>query len=159
MNIKSLFDTADDRAVSPVIGVILMVAITVILAAVIGAFVLDLGSGVQENAQAGANVDFDSTNDQVSITYSTNQNADYLKSALSGDKSDTAYLCSPGSKVTYGSSVSTSGEVEDSQGNCDGTTDSAPSGTTVTDGDSLDIVVTAVKGETSTVISEESGTL
>ena len=33
----------DDDAVSPVIGVILMVAITVILAAVIAAFVLDLG--------------------------------------------------------------------------------------------------------------------
>lgn len=32
-----------DRAVSPVIGVILMVAVTVVLAAVIGTFVLDLG--------------------------------------------------------------------------------------------------------------------
>ena len=37
-----------NRAVSPVIGVILMVAITVILAAVIGTFVLDLGSSVGE---------------------------------------------------------------------------------------------------------------
>jgi flagellin-like protein len=34
---------ADDRAVSPVIGVILMVAVTVILAAVIGAFLLEIG--------------------------------------------------------------------------------------------------------------------
>jgi flagellin-like protein len=34
---------AGNRAVSPVIGVILMVAITVILAAVIGAFVLEIG--------------------------------------------------------------------------------------------------------------------
>ena len=34
----------DDRAVSPVIGVILMVAITVILAAVIGTFALGLGT-------------------------------------------------------------------------------------------------------------------
>ena len=41
MNIQNLF--SEDRAVSPVIGVILMVAITVILAAVIGAFVLGLG--------------------------------------------------------------------------------------------------------------------
>lgn len=37
---------ADERGVSPVIGVILMVAITVILAAVIGAFVLNLGSNL-----------------------------------------------------------------------------------------------------------------
>lgn len=40
--LKALFDD-DDRAVSPVIGVILMVAITVILAAVIASFVLGLG--------------------------------------------------------------------------------------------------------------------
>ncbi len=45
MDFKQLFD--DDRAVSPVIGVILMVAITVILAAVIGTFVLGLGDQVQ----------------------------------------------------------------------------------------------------------------
>jgi len=47
MDLKHLF--TDDDAVSPVIGVILMVAITVILAAVIGAFVLDIG-GSQESA-------------------------------------------------------------------------------------------------------------
>ncbi|MFP3947034.1 MAG: archaellin/type IV pilin N-terminal domain-containing protein, partial [Archaeoglobaceae archaeon] len=35
---------ADEKAVSPVIGVILMVAITVILAAVIASFVFGLGS-------------------------------------------------------------------------------------------------------------------
>jgi len=47
MQFKELF--ADDDAVSPVIGVILMVAITVILAAVIGTFVLGLGDQVQSN--------------------------------------------------------------------------------------------------------------
>jgi len=41
MDLKKLFN--DDDAVSPVIGVILMVAITVILAAVIASFVLGLG--------------------------------------------------------------------------------------------------------------------
>ena len=48
MKLNELF--ADDDAVSPVIGVILMVAITVILAAVIGTFVLGLGGQVQDNA-------------------------------------------------------------------------------------------------------------
>lgn len=48
MQIKNLF--SDDRAVSPVIGVILMVAITVILAAVIGTFVLGLGDSLSESA-------------------------------------------------------------------------------------------------------------
>jgi len=45
MQFSKLFD--DDRAVSPVIGVILMVAIAVILAAVIGSFVLGLGDQLQ----------------------------------------------------------------------------------------------------------------
>jgi flagellin-like protein len=51
MKLTELF-TADDseRAVSPVIGVILMVAITVILAAVIGTFVLGLGDQVQQTS-------------------------------------------------------------------------------------------------------------
>ncbi|WP_256402600.1 type IV pilin [Halorubrum salinum] len=51
-------NTADDRAVSPVIGVILMVAITVILAAVIGTFVLGLGDQLGDTApQASFDVD------------------------------------------------------------------------------------------------------
>mgnify|MGYP003851806551 CR=1 FL=1 len=41
---------SDEGAVSPVIGVILMVAITVILAAVIGTFVLGLGDQVSQTA-------------------------------------------------------------------------------------------------------------
>lgn len=48
----------DERAVSPVIGVILMVAITVILAAVIGTFVLGLGNSLGETAP-NANFQFD----------------------------------------------------------------------------------------------------
>jgi flagellin-like protein len=50
MEIKNLF--ADEDAVSPVIGVILMVAITVILAAVIGAFVLGIGGSQEQVPQA-----------------------------------------------------------------------------------------------------------
>ncbi|MDZ7687348.1 MAG: type IV pilin N-terminal domain-containing protein [Halobacteriales archaeon] len=57
----------EDSAVSPVIGVILMVAITVILAAVIGTFVLGLGDNVQENPTAGVNVDR-TANESVTIT-------------------------------------------------------------------------------------------
>ncbi|MEA5385922.1 type IV pilin N-terminal domain-containing protein [Haloarculaceae archaeon H-GB11] len=47
MKLKELF--TDDDAVSPVIGVILMVAITVILAAVIASFVLGVGQEAQQN--------------------------------------------------------------------------------------------------------------
>ena len=58
MTQNNSFRDDDDRAVSPVIGVILMVAITVILSAVIGAFVLGLGDQIQETTP----------NAQISIT-------------------------------------------------------------------------------------------
>ena len=46
-----------ERGVSPVIGVILMVAITVILAAVIGSFVLGIGGDVEAAPQASFSVE------------------------------------------------------------------------------------------------------
>ncbi len=60
----------DERAVSPVIGVILMVAITVILAAVIGTFVLDLGQNAGQSApQASVDVEVDASANEVSISH------------------------------------------------------------------------------------------
>jgi len=69
MNIKDLF--TEDRGVSPVIGVILMVAITVILAAVIGAFVLGLGDQASTTApQASINVDsVDAGEDEIVLRH------------------------------------------------------------------------------------------
>jgi flagellin-like protein len=52
MNIRDLL--SDERAVSPVIGVILMVAITVILAAVIGTFVLGLGDQLSSSSPSAS---------------------------------------------------------------------------------------------------------
>jgi len=70
---KELFTDDSDRGVSPVIGVILMVAITVILAALIGAFVLGLGDQVSNNApQASFSFDFDGTN--VTVTHTGGDN-------------------------------------------------------------------------------------
>ena len=58
MQLKRLL--TDDDAVSPVIGVILMVAITVILAAVIATFVLGLGDSLStQSPQASFNCDGD----------------------------------------------------------------------------------------------------
>jgi flagellin-like protein len=48
--LKATISGDDDRGVSPVIGVILMVAITVILAAVIATFVLGLGEQVSSTS-------------------------------------------------------------------------------------------------------------
>lgn len=65
--VRGLFSGGEDRGVSPVIGVILMVAITVILAAVIGAFVLglggDLGNSTAPTAQLSANGDLTTDTD------------------------------------------------------------------------------------------------
>jgi flagellin-like protein len=83
MKPSNLFNE-DDRGVSPVIGVILMVAITVILAAVIGTFVLGLGDQIGGSATAGVTVDGDNTTsatvtltntgtaDRVDIVYAAN---------------------------------------------------------------------------------------
>jgi len=65
MKLKALFE--DDGAVSPVIGVILMVAITVILAAVIGTFVLGLGENLQDTSPT-ASITFDQQDDAGSAS-------------------------------------------------------------------------------------------
>lgn len=85
MKTSNLFN-ADDRAVSPVIGVILMVAITVILAAVIGTFVLGLGDQIGGSATAGVTVDGDNTT-EVTVTLTNTGTAENVKivNSTSGD--------------------------------------------------------------------------
>ncbi|MFP8891498.1 type IV pilin [Natrialbaceae archaeon A-CW2] len=80
-------DKANDRGVSPVIGVILMVAITVILAAVIAAFVLDIGSSTSANANAGFTFDEERG---TSVTVQLN----------SVDRLDEAYVAIEGNEIT-----------------------------------------------------------
>ena len=84
--------TKNDEAVSPVIGTVLMVAITVILAAVIAIYVFGLPGGITKtkvvavSAQLGANED-------ILITYQGGQDDDTLSSlnitAPDGSTSDT----------------------------------------------------------------------
>ena len=70
-----LIGNDEERAVSPVIGVILMVAITVILAAVIAAFVLDMGDDLGGNPQAAVDVD-DSNESAVEVSVVSLDDAD-----------------------------------------------------------------------------------
>jgi len=60
----------DDDAVSPVIGVILMVAITVILAAVIASFVLGLGDSQETAPNVSFNFDYDESDGNLTVTKS-----------------------------------------------------------------------------------------
>jgi len=77
-NLKKGSFKKEENAVSPVIGVILMVAITVILAAVIGAFVFGMGGSVSRTytvgltaAQTGA--------DTVDVTFQGGPDADVVE--------------------------------------------------------------------------------
>ena len=96
MELKHLL-TADDseRAVSPVIGVILMVAITVILAAVIGTFVLGLGDQVQQTSpNAQWNWEVDSANDELNVTHEGGDSVTATNLKVTGDTTSTGTACS-----------------------------------------------------------------
>jgi flagellin-like protein len=81
MQIKQLF--RDEDAVSPVIGVILMVAITVILAAVIGTFVLGLGDQVQSSApNANFQFEYDDFTGSGDMTVTHNGGQDVARSNI-----------------------------------------------------------------------------
>ena len=66
--IRAMVD--EERGVSPVIGVILMVAITVFLAAVIGTFVLGLGDSLQQAPQAQLNAEAGGSTSSPTLTLS-----------------------------------------------------------------------------------------
>jgi flagellin-like protein len=128
----------DERGVSPVIGVILMVAITVILAAVIASFVLGFGDSVQENVQAGADVD-EKDDGTVSVTWISEGNADQLNVSVNGES---ANLTDVGKTLTIRN---------------DGTVDTLDdSHINLTSGGTYDVTVVAVgSGGTRTVVSTE----
>jgi flagellin-like protein len=107
MKLKHLL--TDDRAVSPVIGVILMVAITVILAAVIGTFVLGLGNQVQDTApQATFSFDYESNSGDYDVT-ATHDGGD----TFNADNSNELNLTdNTGNSSTYGLPVSSGDSAE-----------------------------------------------
>jgi len=72
---KGSFKKGED-AVSPVIGVILMVAITVILAAVIGAFVFGMGSGISKSYIVAATAS--QMGNDIIVTYNGGPDADQV---------------------------------------------------------------------------------
>jgi len=90
MQLKQLL--VDDDAVSPVIGVILMVAITVILAAVIGTFVLGIGSDQQTTPQASFEITFNGSGMSAGATV-THTGGD----TFTEENSDSLDVESPGS--------------------------------------------------------------
>jgi flagellin-like protein len=83
MEVRELL--TDDSAVSPVIGVILMVAITVILAAVIAAFVLGLGDTSNPGPQVSFDYDYDSSAQTLDVTVQSGDQFEASQVSFSGD--------------------------------------------------------------------------
>jgi FlaG/FlaF family flagellin (archaellin) len=76
MNIPTRFrpPATDDRAISPVIGVILMISLAVLVASMIGGFVLGMGDNLQAQApDAGFTFDYNANDGTISITHDGGQ--------------------------------------------------------------------------------------
>lgn len=101
MDLKELIH--DDDAVSPVIGVILMVAITVILAAVIASFVLGLGDQASSTTpQASFSFDYaqdGSGHDELTVTHDGGDTLEHSNINASVDDAATH----AGTDLTFGS--------------------------------------------------------
>ena len=115
MVLKSLREK--DRGVSPVIGVILMVAITVILAAVIGSFVLGIGGNVQAAPQASLDVNWNADGGDGRITHNGGDTLDIanevtFKSGGSEIVPDTEPSSfGPGDTLSFGDNAQLSGDL------------------------------------------------
>jgi flagellin-like protein len=118
MKLKSILsEEEDNRAVSPVIGVILMVAITVILAAVIGTFVLGLGDNVQSAPQASFNFDLndDPGSDPSGYLNISHRGGDTIDNStieirtngtdITNSDTDTKILSGPGDEIGAGDTI------------------------------------------------------
>ena len=152
MDIKQLIH--DDDAVSPVIGVILMVAITVILAAVIASFVLGLGDQAQQaTPQASFSFDYneDSTN-SIEVTHdggdSIQANELHIRGSLTSSASiDETWAALGGlgttSDVTAGNSITIDGT---------GPASNAPDGNY-----DIRVVYEPIEGDTSATLAQDTG--
>lgn len=136
---------ADDRAVSPVIGVILMVAITVILAAVIASFVLGLGP-----SEAAPTVNFDSE---------FNSSDQFVIEVTGGDTVQTSRLSVVGSSPTDFSAVGWNGTNSTQGGDTVVQSGNSMPLPGITDGDAYSVSVTWEAedgGSTSTLTTFEN---
>lgn len=143
----------DDRGVSPVIGVILMVAITVILAAVIGAFVLNLGDSVAtDQPQASFDFEFDG-NKSVEITHQGGDNieTDQIRVTVAGTE---AWPSSEGDAGVSGTAGWSGDAVR--TGDILNVTNTTTAGDPIGDqGDTIRVIWTGDDGSGATLASQE----
>lgn len=107
MDIKTLLQ--DDDAVSPVIGVILMVAITVILAAVIASFVLGLGDQAGQAAPT-VSITCDLDGSDGTITHDGGDTIDYNNLDI---KNPDVSISSTSTEISAGDEIHSGTEVKE----------------------------------------------
>jgi len=152
---------ADERGVSPVIGVILMVAITVILAAVIGTFVLGLGDQVSQTApQATISVDsVDAGSNQFTLKHGGGDDLEASDTDLVISDGSNSITLVPGGEGTLSTADTTTIVVNGgtySVSNWDGTWSKENSGSTdITFDTNTDLTVTLVDTGSDQVIAEK----
>jgi flagellin-like protein len=130
-NLKKGSFKKEEDAVSPVIGVILMVAITVILAAVIGAFVFGMGGSVSKTYTVGVTAAQTGSN-TIDLTFQGGPDADvvnYINVSVGGQQFGRSGA-GVGIATTNDTAVPALGEIN---------LDALPVGTTVTLSDGMHI--------------------
>ena len=141
MNPKKLF--TDDDAVSPVIGVILMVAITVILAAVIASFVLGLGDSTSTTPTADFDFEYNNSgNGNVTITHNTGDtlDGDRVSVLINGEEVSSTYQ--------FGSGDISSGSRTVLDNSSGGLSDK------IKGGDTIKVTWTSESGDSSSTLGE-----
>ena len=146
----------DDRAVSPVIGVILMVAITVILAAVIGTFVLGMSDQMGDTTpRASFGMSIGGNNgDQVTITHETgasmspsnvvvSSNQAFTGPAAGSSGSTWETLTGASTDISAGSSLTITG-------------DDGAGGTASFEGDTVRVIYSSPDSDSSTTLQKKT---
>jgi flagellin-like protein len=155
MKLKQFF--TDDDAVSPVIGVILMVAITVILAAVIASFVLGLGDSTSTTPSASFDFDYDRGDTSTDDSFGTGvTNGDGILTITheSGDSIEAAQLDITGSTPAGDVNlVDNSGDFSSSDDVSAGTTFSVR----MDNSDTIRIIYTDSSGDSSSTLQSFDG--
>lgn len=132
-----------------VVGLVVLVVLAVILAAVVGSFVLGVGEETGTSVNAGASVQPDADASEVVVTFTGNQNADYLLVEWTATGGDVEPSGGEG-EVT----------VEDGRARLEALGSSITLAATDPGSDTeVDVTVTAVSAESRTVIVERTVTV
>lgn len=140
---------SDERATSPTVGAVLLVAVTVLLVAAVGSQLLGL-VGSQQVAFATASVDYSPSENRVTVTWLANSDAERLTVRIEVEGERRAVgLDRVGDRVVIGG---------------DGVTVSSGAvghwhRPTLADGDRVTVTVIAVDGDERTVVAEKTGTV